>query len=196
MAMKALKLAATLLSTLMLAVVGATSAEATQHLTGVSGFEFYATSTEGRFAGTASGDLSGAWSIVVKHTSLDPCYRLPLGSTCASIEDPANTTGPGGSFSLAETSPARQLVTGTFDNPDQAAAQKVGDPPNAITLTRTGPCKDEAFSIVDNMSNVSTGSQQGGTGRFSATLTHYRRSFFGRCITYAATVQGRVALNF
>jgi hypothetical protein len=192
MAMKALKLAATLLSTLMLAVIGATSAEAASHLTGVSGFEFYATSTEGRFAGTASGDLSGAWSIVVKHSSLDPCYRLPLGSTCASIEDPANPNGPGGSFSLAETSPARQLVTGNFDNP----AEAVGDPPNAIALTRTGPCMDEAFSIVDSMNNVSAGSQHGGTGRFSATLTHHRRSFWGRCITYAATVQGTVVLNF
>jgi hypothetical protein len=55
---------------------------------------------------------------------------------------------------------------------------------------------DEAFSIVDSMNNVSAGSQHGGTGRFSATLTHHRRSFWGRCITYAATVQGTVVLNF
>jgi hypothetical protein len=34
-----------------------------------------------------------------------------------------------------------------------------------------------------------------GTGHFSATLTHHRRSVLGRCWLYAATVSGTVTLG-
>ncbi len=187
--MKALKLAATLLSTLMLAVIGATSAEASvSHGTNVSGFEFYATATEGRFAGTASGTgshgLWGAWSIVVQHSSLDPCFPMQP----ATPEKPPCAIVNGGTFTLGETSPAPELVTGQFD---------IGGPTDRIDLVSGGSgCTDQVFTIQDGLSSVGTRSPFDGTGSFNATLTHHQRKFFGRCVTYAATVQGNVVLNF
>jgi hypothetical protein len=186
MAVKALKLAATLLSTLVLAAIGTTSVTATEHTTLVSGFEMYATSTQGRFSGTATGQgengVSGAWSIVVDHSSLDPCFRMRLGEPCAVVS--------GGSFTLTETSPTVQLVTGQFAS---------GSPPaNQIQLLNRGDnCTTQLFKITDALVNVGTGSQRSSSGSsFVGYLWHHQRSFWGRCITYAATVQGTVVLNF
>jgi hypothetical protein len=182
--MKALKLAATLLSTLVLAAVGTTSVAATEHTTLVSGFEMYATSSQGRFSGTARGQganrVSGGWSIVVDHSSLDPCFRMRLA--CATVYD--------GSFSLAETSPTLELITGQFAG---------GSPPtNQIQLLNRGDnCTDQLFKLTDALVNVGTGSQRSSSGSsFVGYLWHQQRSFWGRCITYAATVQGTVVLNF
>lgn len=189
--MVSLKLAAAFLATLVLAVVGATSGEAaTPHDTNVSGFEFYATSTEGRFSGTATGTgahgLWGAWAIVVQHTSLDPCFQpVRLGQSCATLT--------GGTFSLAETSPSLELVSGNFDNFLQA--ENAGQT-NAIAVLQTGPCTDESFSIADGLKSVGPNDPHVGTGTFAATLTHHRRSVFGRCITYAATVSGHVTMIY
>ena len=33
------------------------------------------------------------------------------------------------------------------------------------------------------------------TGSFDGTLTHYRRSIFGRCLTYSATISGSMTLT-
>lgn len=189
--MGSLKLPATLVLTVVLALLGASSAEAsTPHQSSVSGFEFYATASEGRFSGTARGvgpnGLWGAWAIVVQHSSLDPCFQRPSSEgPCAWIDS--------GSFSLAEVSPTRELVTGAFDSRLEAATAGQAD---AITLLRTGPCTDESFSIVDGLKEVGSGAEHSGTGSFSATLTHYRRSIFGRCVTYAATVSGQVTLIY
>jgi hypothetical protein len=182
--MKALKLAATLLSTLVLTAIGATSAQAsTPHWSGVSGFEFSATATEGRFAGTAAGDLSGAWDIWVKHTDLGSCFNHP--SDPCTIND--------GTFRLVVTSPA-QVVTGRFDNRSQTAP-----PDNRIQRLSGGNCKDEVFFITDNLNSVGTiGSQHTGTGTFTAWLTHHWKEdpFFHRCFIVGATVQGNVKLIF
>jgi len=35
-----------------------------------------------------------------------------------------------------------------------------------------------------------------GSGAFTATLTHYRHSILGHCITYAASVSGTLSLSF
>jgi hypothetical protein len=180
--MKLLKLATTLLSTLVLSAVGTTSVLATEHQTVVSGFEMYATSTEGRFTGTATGQgsdgVSGAWSIVVYHTLLDPCTRQSWTDPCAHVT--------GGSFTLAATSPG--LITGSFDSPLS--------PVNKIVLGETGPnCTTQLFKITDTLSNVGTGSQRG-TGNFVGYLWHHRHWVFGRCVTYSATVQGTAVLNF
>jgi hypothetical protein len=188
--MKALKLVATLVSTLVLAAIGTTSVAATEHTTLVSGFEMYATSSQGRFSGTATGQgsngVSGAWSIVVDHSRLDPCFRMTPGDPCASVD--------GGSFTLAEASPARELVTGQFDSPGEVIAPQV----NQIQLLNRGDnCTDQLFKITDGLKNVGTGSQRSGQGSsFVGYLWHHQRSFFGRCITYAATVQGTVVLQF
>jgi hypothetical protein len=190
MAMKALKLAATLLSTVVLAAVGTTSAAATEHTTLVSGFEMYATSSQGRFSGTATGQgqngVSGGWSIVVDHSSLDPCFRMRLGETCATVS--------GGSFTLTETSPTVELITGQFDSPGEVVPPQT----NQIQLLNRGDnCTTQLFKITDGLKNVGTGSQRSSSGSsFVGYLWHHQRSFWGRCITYAATVQGTVVLNF
>jgi hypothetical protein len=168
-----------------LSVVGATAAEiAIPHATLVSGFEMYATHTEGRFTGTASGEgpngFSGAWSIVVDHTPLDGCVN-------ASMEPCAQVTG--GTFTLAVTSPSLQLITGTFD--PQAPGV------DGITLLESGPnCTTQLYRIQDGLSNVGSGAQAGGTGSFVGYLWHHRTGIFGACVTYSATVQGTVILNF
>ena len=183
--MKALKLVATLLSTLVLAAVGTTSATATEHTTLVSGFEMYATSTQGNFAGTASpgatNGLSGAWSIVVYHTLLgaDRCGDPPY--PCAQVT--------GGSFTLAVTSPTAELVTGNFDYQAPHTPGIVQSPPYTS-------CGTQLFHITDTLNSVGTGSQHSGTGNFDAYLWHYRTWIFGRCVTYAATVKGTVLLSF
>jgi hypothetical protein len=187
--MKALKLAATLISTLVLAVIGTTPVAATEHGTLVSGFEMYATSSQGRFSGTATGTgsngVSGAWSIVVDHSLLDPCFRMKTGDPCATVN--------GGSFTLAETSPARELITGQFESPGEVTLPQV----NEIRLLNRGDnCSDQLFKIMDGLKNVGTGSPYSGHGSFVGYLWHHQRSFFGRCVTYAATVQGTVLLNY
>ena len=74
------------------------SALAAHYADTITGHEYYFTSTDGRFAGTASGALPGAWNADVRHTPL-----------CLSCTPTATITG--GSFSLATT---YTLVTGRF----------------------------------------------------------------------------------
>ena len=57
----------------------------------VSGHEYYATSTDGKFAGTATGSLPGTWNADVQHTTL-----------CISCSTTATITG--GSFIMIATS--------------------------------------------------------------------------------------------
>ena len=45
----------------------------------VSGFEYAATSTQGRFAGAAPGALPGAWSATVDHTPLGTAATITGG---------------------------------------------------------------------------------------------------------------------
>ena len=46
----------------------------------LSGYEYNATSTEGRFAGQATGALPGAWAATVDHTPLSPGAAVTGGS--------------------------------------------------------------------------------------------------------------------
>lgn len=51
-------------------------------------------------------------------------------------------------------------------------------------------CGREVFDVDGTLTLAG-----GGTGVFDATLLHYRRSVFGRCITYGATVSGSVTFT-
>jgi hypothetical protein len=180
---RTLKLVATIGSTCLLTMIGATPAAAAVHRSYVSGFEFYATSTQGRFAGSAAGQgangLSGAWSIVVEHTNLGGCS--PTYPACGQVT--------GGTFSLVVPNPA-EVVSGSF-NSEATSSQ-----PNTIVLVEAGQnCTNQRFWIADGLHNVGAW-EHVGTGSFGAYLTHYRHSIFGRCITYSATVQGTVELDF
>jgi hypothetical protein len=62
------------------------------------------------------------------------------------------------------------------------------------SLTQTGGfsgCVKETFAVAGALTVTSPT----GSGSFSATLTHFRKVIFGRCITYAATVKGAVAFT-
>jgi hypothetical protein len=94
-----------------------------------------------------------------------------------SVFDAARTaTITGGTFYL---NGYRRDVSGTFDSGGtvQLRSADLG-------------CGREVFDVDGTLTLAG-----GGTGVFDATLVHYRRSLFGRCITYSATVSGTVALT-
>ena len=138
----------------------------------VGGYEYYATSTDGKFAGIAAGALPGSWNADVQHTAL-----------CISCSTTATITG--GSFSLATAlNSIPTLITGRFSG-------------GTVQVTNPGAnCTNQTFAVDGTLGNV--GAWYGGTGggTFKATLTHYRYSVFGSCITYSASVTGTLTLNF
>jgi hypothetical protein len=151
------------------AVVGTSVARANAtYSDSIAGTEVAFTSTQGRFVGTASGDLPGAWQAVVDHTPLDP-----------------NATITGGTFTLATVlNGSGVTVLGTFAQGGTITRIKAG----------TG-CRDQVYTVADTLTDVGVGGGTG-TGAVTATLTHHRTRILGHCITYAATVVGTVNLTF
>ncbi len=143
---------------------------ATLYKDSAHGVEVYATSTEGVFTGTAGGSLPGAWAATVRHTVLSP-----------------NASINGGSFSLATAvSGTPTLVSGSFKK-------------GSVTLMeQDGSCGDQVYRVWATIDDVGElGHTHTGWGSLSATLTHYRVSLFGACITYGATITGGVlSLSF
>jgi hypothetical protein len=155
-------------SLVVLLLVPATAVAATKtYRFSVSGTEVSATSTTGRFVGTASGSALGTWYAEVVHD--------PLGG-------PVNTQvsiRSGGSFGMAldQAEPA-YVVSGQFSG-------------GTIKVLDSGArCTNQVYTVDGSLRNVSVT----GTGHFVATLTHHRRSVLGRCWLYAATVGGTVTL--
>jgi hypothetical protein len=143
--------------------------ETTTYTNMARGFEIAATSEEGTFVGQAEGDLPGYWRAVVRHEPL-------------SDSDPAITGGELALATLYEGAPV--LVTGQFSG-------------GSITLTNAEPgCGTQEYAVRGDLANVGIGSGGEGTGEFSVTLTHYRTSFLGSCVAYAASVQGAFWLSF
>jgi hypothetical protein len=161
--------AAVLVASLMvLLLVPATAvAETKTYRFSVSGTEVSATSTTGRFVGTASGSALGTWYAEVVHD--------PLGG-------PVNTQvsiRSGGSFGMAldQAEPA-YVVSGQFSG-------------GTITVDKRGEnCTNQVYTVNGDLRNVSVT----GTGHVVATLTHHRKSVLGRCWLYAATIGGTVTL--
>jgi hypothetical protein len=138
----------------------------------ISGYEYYATSTDGRFAGNASGALPGNWNADVQHTKL-----------CFSCAPTARITG--GSFALTTTvNSVPTLVTGSFSG-------------GTIQVINRGVgCTNQTFGVNGILSRVGPWYSGRGSGTFAATLTHYRTSIFGSCVTYGASVTGTLSLAF
>jgi hypothetical protein len=161
--MKALhmrKAAAILVPSLVVLVPATAVAETKTYTFNISGTEVSATSTTGRFVGTASGSARGTWYAEVNHD--------PLGASPASIR-------PGGSFGMAlhQAKPA-YLVSGQFSG-------------GTISVNNSGArCTNQVYGVDGYLRNVSVT----GTGHVVATLTHHRKSVLGRCWLYAATVSG------
>ena len=160
--------AAVLVASLVVVVVPATAGAATKtYRFSISGTEVSATSTTGRFVGTASGSALGTWYAEVVHQ--------PLGGGVGARV----AIGSGGSFgmALAQAAPAH-VVSGQFSG-------------GTITVINAGArCTDQVYAVDGDLRNVSVT----GTGHFAAMLTHHRRSVLGRCWLYAATVGGTVTL--
>lgn len=137
----------------------------------ISGYEYAFTSTDGKFAGNASGSLPGAWNADVQHTKL-----------CLSCTPTATITG--GSFSLATThNGAPAVVSGAF----------VG---GTVQVTNRGAgCTNQTFVVHGILGHVGWWTRGSGSGTFNVTLTHYRHSIFGRCVSYSASVRGTLALT-
>ena len=163
----------TLIGALTLALAAPVSALAAQTRSDtVSGHEYYYTSTDGRFAGTAAGALPGAWNADVQHTKL-----------CLSCTPTATITG--GSFSVATTlGGVPTLVTGKFTG---GTVQVVNKGAN---------CTNQTFAVHGILGSVGPWYSGHGTGTFTTTLTHYRTSILGSCVTYGATVNGTISLVF
>jgi flagellar hook protein FlgE len=165
--MKALHMriaAAILVASLVVLVPATAVAETRTYTFNISGTEVSATSTTGRFVGTASGSALGTWYAEVNHD--------PLGASPASIR-------PGGSFGMAlhQAKPA-YLVSGQFSG-------------GTISVNNSGArCTNQVYGVDGYLRNVSVT----GTGHVVATLTHHRKSVLGRCWLYAATVSGTVTL--
>jgi hypothetical protein len=156
--------AAVLVASLVVLVPVTAGAATKTHSFSISGTEVSATSTTGRFVGTASGSALGTWYAEVVHD--------PLGASPAAIR-------LGGSFgmALAQAEPA-YVVSGQFSG-------------GAITVLDSGArCTNQVYRVDGRLRNVSVT----GTGHVVATLTHHRRSILGRCLLYAATVGGTVTL--
>jgi hypothetical protein len=145
---------------------------ATTYTDSITGAEYFFTSTEGRFAGRATGDLPGYWNTVVDHTPLS------IGST-------PTATITGGSFQLTTTlNGFYTLITGDVTG----GMINVKDPGT--------DCHDQTFDVEGTLGNVGPWFTGSGSGTFSALLTHHRVPIFGQCVIYAATVTGTFSLSF
>jgi hypothetical protein len=144
----------------------ASALAATTSSDSISGYEYAATSTQGRFVGIASGALPGAWSVTVDHT--------PLGTSA---------TITGGDFHLAtHLDGTLKAVAGDFTR-------------GTVTqLSGFTGCVNQRYAVNGVLGDVGSGSVRSGTGTLVATLTHHRTKIFGHCVTYSASVSGSLSL--
>jgi hypothetical protein len=163
----------TLLAVAALALAAPTAALATPTYSDtISGHEYYYTSTDGRFAGTASGALPGGWNANVQHTKL-----------CLSCTPTATITG--GSVSLATTLHGiPTLVTGKFTGG------------TVQVINKGANCTNQTFAVHGILASAGPSYSGHGTGTFTATLTHHRTRILGNCVTYGASVKGSLGLTF
>jgi hypothetical protein len=168
-------LAVALATVATLAVPSSAAAAPASTSFAVRGFEYAFTPDVGFFAGYSAvgneGDR-GAWNAYVEHDR--------LGST-----PPIYVNG--GSFWMATRSPA-----GTYDWVSGTFVHHGG----TITIDPPANCTNERYLVTGALENVTTSTTAGGTGAFSVTLTHYRASVLGRCITYSASVVGTVSFDY
>ncbi len=151
-----------------LALPTATSAASSTY--GITGLEIAATSTQGTFVGTGTGETGDrlAWKAVVQHSqlSLDP-------SAPAVITGGALTGATYGGGSLDTLAGAFTGGTVTYD----------------VTRSSSTPCGTQVFDVDGNLALAS------GPGSFQATLTHYRLDLIGHCVTVGASVTGTLKLS-
>ena len=140
----------------------------------IVGYEYAFTSTVGSFAGTGSGNAgdSAAWNARVEHD--------PLGSTPTYVN--------GGSFAIT--------TRGSGGHLDFATGDFVHHGGTITTLDPGAGCTNQRFRVTGTLENVESSTSSGGSGSFTATLTHFRTSLLGRCVIYAARVNGTVTFSY
>jgi len=120
------------------------------------------------FAGTAVGTGGVAvWNAHVQHA-------------CGDSLNPDDADITGGDFSLAGTQGVR--LGGTF-----TGGHVLGFcAPQAQCANQSYTIDDATLVLTDALGNTLTGT-------FDGTLTHYSRKILGTCVTYFATISGRLA---
>jgi hypothetical protein len=157
-----------------LAAPSAASAAPTSTSFRIVGYEYAFTQTVGNFAGLGRGNAGdrALWNASVQHD--------PLGSTPTYVD--------GGSFQMLTRSPSGSLdtVVGTFTYHG-----------GTITNIRPGThCTNQQYLVTGTLEDVMTTTTMGGSGDFSAILTHYRRRLLGHCVIYKARVKGSVSFVY
>jgi hypothetical protein len=119
------------------------------------------------FSGTAVGTGGFAtWSASVSRTALDSC---------------GITTILGGPFSLTGIGGVK--LAGTFNSGGTVTA------PSGFCSSGSAPCTNETFSI--NATLTLNGSL---SATFTGSLNHFSTKILGNCVTYFATINGRLSV--
>jgi hypothetical protein len=150
------------------AVPGAGARTSVSSSYAVSGVEASVpTNNTSTFAGAARGSGGDAafWRASVAHQALSSC-PFGSGASCAIT---------GGTFTLA-----------TVDGSQLAGTFATG---TVTPIAQATPCRKQTFAVSATLGTTSGGAT------LTATLTHYRLSLFGTCITYFATIRGSLALG-
>jgi hypothetical protein len=165
----ALSIALALGATLVMTVTAAASSTYTES---IHGSELpNATPTEGQFVGEATGSLTGAWYIDVRHQDLS--------------HHPAYITG--GSFRL------NTVINGW---PDAIHGSFTPWHGTVKQLSGFTGCTNQRFAVHGELSGVGLDNGRG-SGTFNATLTHYRTNIWVvGCVIYSASASGTVSLTF
>ena len=142
----------------------ASAMAATSSSDSISGYEYAATSTQGRFVGIASGALPGAWSVTVDHT--------PLGTSAAIT---------GGDFHLA---------TRLYGTLTAVKGEFTGG--TVTQLSGFTGCVNQRYAVNGVLGDVGFGSWQ--RNRRLRCHASYRTKIFGHCVTYSASVSGSLSL--
>jgi hypothetical protein len=139
----------------------------------VTGLEVAATPTQGTFVGVGTGSTGDrlAWSAVVQHTVLSTNPATPA-------------TIVGGSLNALSLGGGAASLTGAFTGGSVTYDQ---------TLSSPAACGNQVYDVVGSLALASGGAT--GTGVFEVTLTHYRISLLGRCVTIGASVAGAPGLT-
>lgn len=152
------------------------SGESSSHVYMLAGAETRATSVVGTFVGGAMGSQPGGmlWKAVVQHTPLT-----------RKAESPALITGGGETLKVwsgERFSEATRSFTG-------GTIAYAGD------RSSSSACGQQVFRVNATLAGTKADEVAGDGGLLHVYLTHHRKSIFGRCITYAASVRGSLRLT-
>jgi hypothetical protein len=158
------------LSLVLTLALPATASAAVSSSYAFSGYEVWATSTVGTFAGTATGSSGdhAAWKAAIQHT----VATIPVGYIT-------------GGYAQLLTSDLT-TIRGTFSG----GQLRLIDDGEGICGNLTHKVRGTLTDVVRS----DTGAV--GTGLFTGRLVHYRVQILGSCIAYSASARGTISLYF